>query len=122
MYLKGSIFSGQVSYSLTNNAEHVWTSQNSAGASIYMAAVMEYKGTEILELAGNAPRYNKKTMIIPRNLQITIGNYEELTNCWLESSLPRAVSSPTSMLFSCPRSRPNIEISLFLILDVSLNK
>src|SRR5207253_8000272 len=48
------------------------------GATIYLAAVLEYLTAEVIELAGNASRDNRKVVIKSRHIFLSIANDEEL--------------------------------------------
>ena len=50
-----------------------------AGAPVYLAAVLEYLAAEVLELAGNCAREQKRTRVVPRHIQLAIRHDDELS-------------------------------------------
>ena len=54
------------------------TNRDKWAAPIYMSAVLEYLTAEVLELAGNFARAEKKARITPRHLMLVIRNDEEV--------------------------------------------
>ena len=58
-----------------------------AGAPVYLSAVLEYLAAEVLELAGNAAKENKKTRIIPRHIQLAVRNDEELNKLMANTTI-----------------------------------
>ena len=49
-----------------------------AGSAVYMAAVIEYLLAEVLELAGNCARDNKRKSIKPRHIMMAVEMDDEL--------------------------------------------
>ena len=57
------------------------------GAGIYMAAVLEYITSEIMELAGENCKVEKRQRITPRHIKLAVSNDPELTKMMAETMI-----------------------------------
>ena len=54
---------------------------------MYLSAVLEYLAAEVLELAGNAAKDNKKNRINPRHILLAIRNDDELNKLMANTTI-----------------------------------
>merc|ERR1711959_322272 len=82
-----------------------YASRVGVGAGVYMGAVLEYLCAEILELAGNAARDNKKTRIVPRHIQLAVRNDEELNKLLSNTTIAAGGVLPNIHVFLIPAKK-----------------
>ncbi|RWR97967.1 histone H2A.1-like protein [Cinnamomum micranthum f. kanehirae] len=75
---KGSVRKKAVSKSLKFLKKGRYAQRLGSSAPIYLATVLGYLAAEVLKLAGNAARDNKKIRIIPGHVLLAVRNDEEL--------------------------------------------
>ncbi|KFO83451.1 hypothetical protein N320_07883, partial [Buceros rhinoceros silvestris] len=76
------------------------------GAAIYLGAVLEYLSAEILELAGNAARENKKARILPRHIQLAVRSDDELNKLFSCVTIAQGGVMPKILSQLLPRKTP----------------
>ena len=77
----------------------------SPGAGIFAAAVLEYLTAEVVELAGNACRDNKRKTINPRHLMLAVRNDEELSQLFSHAIIPGGGVLPNVHAVLLPKNK-----------------
>ncbi|NXF52140.1 H2AJ protein, partial [Oceanites oceanicus] len=73
------------------------------GAAVYLTAVLEYLSAEVLELAGNAARQNRKGRILPRHILLAVRNDEELTRLFSRVTIAQGGVRPNILSQLLPK-------------------
>jgi len=81
------------------------TKRVSPGAGIFTAAVLEYLCAEVVELAGNACRDNKRKTINPRHLMLAVRNDEELSKLFAHAIIPGGGVLPNVHAVLLPKNK-----------------
>ncbi|UYV82835.1 HTA1 [Cordylochernes scorpioides] len=74
-----------------------------AGAPVYLTAVVEYLVAEILELAGNVARDNKRSRILPRHVQLAVQNDLDLSRLFKDVTIAQGGVIPSVNSFLMPK-------------------
>ena len=77
----------------------------SPGAGIFAAAILEYLCAEVVELAGNACRDNKRKTINPRHLMLAVRNDEELSKLFAHAIIPGGGVLPNVHAVLLPKNK-----------------
>eukprot|EP01068_Selenidium_serpulae_P006152 Selendium_serpulae@DN42_c0_g1_i2.p1 len=76
-----------------------------AGAPVYLAAVLEYLCAELLELAGNAAKDQKKSRVVPRHIQMAVRSDEELNKFFSGATIASGGVMPNIHDVLLPKSK-----------------
>ncbi|KAL2236524.1 histone H2AX-like [Sesamum indicum] len=76
----------------------------SAGAPVYLSAVLEYLAAELLELSGDSAKDSKKNRIVPRDIELAVRNDDELSRLLERVTIPYAGVTPHIHHFLYPKS------------------
>ncbi|CAG9335571.1 unnamed protein product [Blepharisma stoltei] len=69
------------------------TKRIGSGAPVYLAAVLEFLASEMLELAGNAAKDYKKSRIVPKHIQFAIRKNKELSKLIMNKSIEENIAN-----------------------------
>ena len=70
-------------------------------SAVYMGAVMEYLMAEVLELAGNCARDNKKKTIKPRHIMMAVEMDDELKPLFSDANVSTLEDEFLDLLYFC---------------------